>query len=53
MCGEELNRSIEEQIIEEGLEDEELVETWSYFYEEALDHMARPYHKEGFGEDDV
>ena len=52
-CLEELDRSIEEEIIAEGEEDEDLVETWSYYYEEFLYSMACPYHEEGLGEDDV
>mmetsp|Transcript_26626 Transcript_26626/g.38165 ORF Transcript_26626/g.38165 Transcript_26626/m.38165 type:complete len:130 (+) Transcript_26626:414-803(+) len=31
ICREELNREIEEQIIDKGLEEEDLVETWTQF----------------------
>ena len=51
ICREQLNQSIEKQIVEDGLEDEDLVETWSYFYEEAWFAIACPY-DEGFGADD-
>ena len=52
ICREQLNREIKMQIKEEGLEEEDLVETWSYFYEEAAFAEAFPY-DEGFGADDV
>ena len=52
ICLEELNRGIEEQIIDEGLEDEDLVEIWTQFYEEAAYH-AVVESDEGFGADDV
>ena len=53
ICLAELDRSIEEQIIAEGEEDEDLVETWTYYYEEFLYREACPYHEEGFGADDM
>jgi len=50
---EELDRSIEEQIIAEGEENDDLVETWTNYYEEFLEQQACGYHDEGFGADDV
>ena len=52
ICREELNREIEDQIVEDGLEDEDLVETWTFFYEEAA-YDAVVASDEGFGADDV
>mmetsp|Transcript_28669 Transcript_28669/g.41053 ORF Transcript_28669/g.41053 Transcript_28669/m.41053 type:complete len:151 (+) Transcript_28669:416-868(+) len=49
----ELNQWIERQIVEDGLEEEDLVETWHYFYEEASFLDAFPYDDEGFRSDDV
>ena len=51
ICQEELNREIERRIIDEGLEDEDLVETWTRFYEEAT--YSAFANDEGFGADDV
>ena len=51
ICREELDREIEKQIVEEGLEDEDLVETWTMFYEDAL--YSKVLSDEGFGADDV
>ena len=49
----ELDRWIERQIVEDRLEEEDLVETWHYFYEEASFLDAFPYNDEGFCSDDV
>jgi hypothetical protein len=49
----ELNQWIERQIVDDGLEEEDLVETWHYFYEEASFLDAFPYDDEGFRSDDV
>jgi len=53
ICLEELDRSIEEQIIVEGEEGDDLVETWTKYYEDFLEQRACGYHDEGFGADDV
>jgi hypothetical protein len=49
----ELDRWIERQIVEDRLEEEDLVETWHYFYEEASFLDAFPFDDEGFHSDDV
>lgn len=52
ICWDQLDRSIEDQIVEDGMEDEDLVETWTFYYEEIWLTLACPY-DEGFGADDV
>ena len=53
VCLEELDGSIEEQIIAEGEEDDDLVETWTNYYEGFFEQRACGYHDEGFGAYDV
>ena len=48
----QLNREIEIEIQEQGMEDDDLVDTWTYFYEEAA-YEDLFHFEEGLGADDV
>jgi hypothetical protein len=48
ICREELDRCIEEQIVEDDMEDEYLVEVWTSYYEDVWLSLGFPCN-DGFG----
>mmetsp|Transcript_9728 Transcript_9728/g.14067 ORF Transcript_9728/g.14067 Transcript_9728/m.14067 type:complete len:126 (+) Transcript_9728:443-820(+) len=52
ICRVRLDREIEKQIQKQGLQDDDLIDTWTAFYEEVAYAGAFPY-EDGLGADDV